>query len=232
VNINEHPIYKAIYELCLEIEKLPGSEQQTKVVTMAGALEHPARQLIEEKDKLFSQCIEKNEWSEHLAKQICEMEDALGFKQDCMDRETGAFVPTMGPWKERVRDLIAKEGQLGDVLNERNNLRDIVLSIRDITGQGLREIRQAARRQVPAGLGYCPNCGWCHAANDECVKTRNDSEHPINKAFDDLCLAVRELTGGRPESKVMDVYRAKSAIEREVMKVLAALRAGERKQDG
>jgi hypothetical protein len=148
MNINEHPIYKAIYELCQEIEKLPASEQQTKVVTMAGALEHPVRQLIEEKDKLFSQCIEKNEWSEHLAKQICEMEDALGFKQDCTDKD-GAFVPTMGPWKERVRDLIAKEGQLGDVLDERRKLRATLIQVQTIASQRLFEIKQEARRGAP-----------------------------------------------------------------------------------
>lgn len=48
MDINKHPIYKAIHDLCTEIEKLPASEQQTKVVTMASALEQPA-------DLLFSQ---------------------------------------------------------------------------------------------------------------------------------------------------------------------------------
>jgi hypothetical protein len=46
MNILEHPIYKDIYELCLEIEQLPASDQQTKVVTMAGNLERPATKLI------------------------------------------------------------------------------------------------------------------------------------------------------------------------------------------
>lgn len=46
MNINKHPIYKAIYDMCLEIEKLPASDQQTKVVTMAGALEKSADQLM------------------------------------------------------------------------------------------------------------------------------------------------------------------------------------------
>jgi hypothetical protein len=48
MNILKHPIYKAIYDLCLEIEKLPASEQATKLVTMASALEQPA-------DMLYSQ---------------------------------------------------------------------------------------------------------------------------------------------------------------------------------
>ena len=46
MNINEHPLYKAIYDLCLEIEKLPASEQQTKVVVMAGELEKPVTKLL------------------------------------------------------------------------------------------------------------------------------------------------------------------------------------------
>lgn len=47
MNINEHPIYKNIYDLCQEIEKLPASEHATKIVVMASDLQHPARKLIE-----------------------------------------------------------------------------------------------------------------------------------------------------------------------------------------
>jgi hypothetical protein len=50
MNILEHPIYKHIYELCSEIEKLPASEQQTKVVVMAGNLEIPVRELLKNRD--------------------------------------------------------------------------------------------------------------------------------------------------------------------------------------
>jgi hypothetical protein len=46
MNITKHPIYKQIYELCLEIEELPASLQQTKVVTMASAMEKPADELL------------------------------------------------------------------------------------------------------------------------------------------------------------------------------------------
>lgn len=46
MNITEHPIYKDIYELCLEIEKLPPSVQQTLVITQARALEKPTAKLI------------------------------------------------------------------------------------------------------------------------------------------------------------------------------------------
>ena len=48
MDINEHPICKAIYELCLEIEKLPASEQQTKVICMTGELQGPLSKLIQE----------------------------------------------------------------------------------------------------------------------------------------------------------------------------------------
>jgi hypothetical protein len=47
MNINEHPAYKAIYELCLEIEKLPASEQQTKVVIMAGDLNQIIKPMVD-----------------------------------------------------------------------------------------------------------------------------------------------------------------------------------------
>ncbi len=46
MNILEHPIYKDIYDLCQEIEKLPASEQETKCVFMASNLEKPAAQLV------------------------------------------------------------------------------------------------------------------------------------------------------------------------------------------
>lgn len=47
MNIQKHSIYKAIYDLCGEIEKLPASQQQTKVVMMAGNLEKNADQLVD-----------------------------------------------------------------------------------------------------------------------------------------------------------------------------------------
>lgn len=47
MNILEHPIYKEIYDLCQEIEKLPASEQQTKVVVMASNLQYSAGKLIQ-----------------------------------------------------------------------------------------------------------------------------------------------------------------------------------------
>lgn len=47
MNISKHPIHKEIYELCLEIEKLPASEQETKVVTMAGELHKSADKLVD-----------------------------------------------------------------------------------------------------------------------------------------------------------------------------------------
>lgn len=56
---------------------------------------------------------EEKQWSEDLAKQCCEMEDALGFRQD-QHGPKGEFIPTIRPWKERVRDLIAKEAELSE----------------------------------------------------------------------------------------------------------------------
>lgn len=47
MNILEHRIYKEIYDLCQEIEKLPASPQSTKVVVLASDLEKSARKLIE-----------------------------------------------------------------------------------------------------------------------------------------------------------------------------------------
>lgn len=47
MNILRHPIYQGIYDLCREIEKLPASEQATKVVVLAAGLEQPADRLVE-----------------------------------------------------------------------------------------------------------------------------------------------------------------------------------------
>ena len=46
MNILEHPIYKEIYELCLEIEKFPASEHQTKVAIQASSLQQSAAKLV------------------------------------------------------------------------------------------------------------------------------------------------------------------------------------------
>lgn len=47
MNIDEHSIHRAIYELCREIECLPASEQQTKIIVMASALHEPAHLLVQ-----------------------------------------------------------------------------------------------------------------------------------------------------------------------------------------
>lgn len=38
VDINKHPLLKQVHELCLEIERLPASENQTKASMMANEL--------------------------------------------------------------------------------------------------------------------------------------------------------------------------------------------------
>lgn len=45
MDITRHPLFKAIYDLCLEIETLPAAEHQTKLVTMASDLKKPAELL-------------------------------------------------------------------------------------------------------------------------------------------------------------------------------------------
>lgn len=47
MNILKHSIHKAIYDLCLEIENLPASEQQTKVLIMASDLHTNADLLVD-----------------------------------------------------------------------------------------------------------------------------------------------------------------------------------------
>jgi hypothetical protein len=39
MNIDAHPLYKKLHELCLEIENLPASEKQTQLINAACALE-------------------------------------------------------------------------------------------------------------------------------------------------------------------------------------------------
>lgn len=47
MDILKHTIHKDIYDLCSEIEKLPASEQQTKVAVMAATLHTKADQLVD-----------------------------------------------------------------------------------------------------------------------------------------------------------------------------------------
>lgn len=51
MDINKHPINRAIYELGLQIENLPASEQQTKISVMCSDLQKPADQLLKERDE-------------------------------------------------------------------------------------------------------------------------------------------------------------------------------------
>tara|TARA_R110000868_G_C10897238_1_gene764049 strand:+ start:1148 stop:1507 length:360 start_codon:yes stop_codon:yes gene_type:complete len=44
-HIDRHPMHKAIYDLCVEIEKLPASDQQTKCVIAAGELQNPVAEI-------------------------------------------------------------------------------------------------------------------------------------------------------------------------------------------
>jgi hypothetical protein len=56
MNILKHTIHIAIYDLCQEIEKLPASEQQTKIVTMASALHNNADKLVDALRDAISCC--------------------------------------------------------------------------------------------------------------------------------------------------------------------------------
>ena len=47
MDILKHSIHKAIYDLGCEIEKLPASEQQTKVSVMASDLQAKAEKLVD-----------------------------------------------------------------------------------------------------------------------------------------------------------------------------------------
>ncbi len=47
MNIDKHPIHRSIYNLCLEIESLPASEQQTKVLLMASELHKTVDKLVD-----------------------------------------------------------------------------------------------------------------------------------------------------------------------------------------
>ena len=55
MNIDEHPIYKEIYELCQAIEQLPPSKQATKCVVMAYALTPAVEAIVEETLKRHNQ---------------------------------------------------------------------------------------------------------------------------------------------------------------------------------
>lgn len=77
MNLLEHPIYKDIYDLCQEIEKLPPSELQTKLVTMAGALANPAKVLICQVRDLNIQLLDKNETANIFMNQVKKLQSGL-----------------------------------------------------------------------------------------------------------------------------------------------------------
>jgi hypothetical protein len=58
MDILKHTINRAIYDMCLEIEKLPASEQQTKVVVMASALHPKVERLIDALRDAISCCLD------------------------------------------------------------------------------------------------------------------------------------------------------------------------------
>lgn len=88
------------------MSELTDAKQYEEVQRLKKRVEELERQL--EIDNKGNQ-----EWIDSLSEQLCKMEDALGFKNDAYDKK-GKWVPTIGPWLERVRDLIASEGELGD----------------------------------------------------------------------------------------------------------------------
>lgn len=92
-----------------------------------------------------------NEWIESLCSQLCKMEDALGFKNDCYDKK-GRWIPTIGPWLERLRDLLAAEGELGDLREERdkpaNSLREVEAQCAEMRS-ALVEIAEAYANNEP-----------------------------------------------------------------------------------
>jgi hypothetical protein len=80
-----------------------------------------------EVERLNKECVDNQDWINSLCKELCTMEDSLGFANDQHD-QTGRWVPTIGPWLERVRDLIAAEGELGDAKSDLAK-RDEVLRV-------------------------------------------------------------------------------------------------------
>jgi len=74
-----HPFHQAIYDLCQEIEKLPASEQETKVVIMAGELQNRVAALRAEAAKQAkclreqsSECFPEENGQKHFARLIME----------------------------------------------------------------------------------------------------------------------------------------------------------------
>lgn len=86
-------------------------------------------------ERLEGELASGKEYTESLAKDICTMEDALGFKNDCHDKD-GVFIPTLGPFLERVRDLIASEGELGDAKSRLEEARRLLTYVGVYTSTG------------------------------------------------------------------------------------------------
>jgi len=74
-----HPFHQAIYDLCQEIEMLPASEQETKVVIMAGALQNRVAEMRAEASKQAkrlrkqaAECFPEENGQKHFARLIME----------------------------------------------------------------------------------------------------------------------------------------------------------------
>lgn len=169
--------------------------QQSICADQAETIDGLTEQLKQSSDEakaLQKELKDENEYSESLAKDICKMEDVLGFAQDQHDKD-GAFIPTIGPWLERVRDLLAAEGELGDLKDETKRLEAQCAAMREAFGIGnpwplidvLSSLKQAARH-----LLYDHTCDHIgHEAISENIKRAQD--------YMDRCGKALSTTAGR-----------------------------------
>lgn len=77
--LQSHPFHQAIYDLCQEIENLPASEQETKVVIMAGELQNRVAEMRAEASKQAkclreqsAECFPEENGQKHFARLIME----------------------------------------------------------------------------------------------------------------------------------------------------------------
>lgn len=74
-----------------------------------------------ENERLKAECKDLQSFNNDLCADLCSIEDALGLKHDQFNPD-GSWKPTRDAVKEKLRDLIAAVGELGDAKAENARL--------------------------------------------------------------------------------------------------------------
>ena len=162
-------------------------------------------------ESLTKEHLDHQNWIDDLCAQLCKMEDALGFKNDC-HTTTGAWVPTIGPWLDRVRDLIASEGELGDakeqiasLTKERGDFEAVAKQHNELMSRLLKLTREHAAAVA--------SCAVKHKALITVLDWDDKPGPPYN---DEMLLAVRKAVSPNPGQPLLDKLNRYESALREI----------------